>query len=150
MAALVKDIERFRVAAIREGFKPCVRLNGTSDVLWERVYVGAGHKNIMAMFPDVQFYDYTKVPARYRKNLPSNYDLTFSRAEDNEQEAILALRAGVKVAVVWRDALPKKWKGFKVNDADADDLRFLDKGGQVCGLLAKGEAKIDLSGFVLD
>lgn len=155
MLALSKDIERFRVAAIRRGFIPCVRLNGTTDILWERVPVARGfdlpmYPNLMAIWPELQFYDYSKVPPRYRINRPDNYDLTFSRAEDNEQEALRALQEGFRVAAVWRDKLPRKYLGFKVYDADADDLRFLDPVGVWSGLLAKGPAKIDLSGFVID
>ena len=45
---------------------------------------------------------------------------------------------------------PKKYKGFKVVNADDSDLRFLDGDNIIAGLLAKGKAKNDYSGFVLD
>lgn len=153
MAGLAKDIEGFRVWSIRHGLKPCVRLNGTSDVMWESVtvdYAGKRYPNLMAIWPTLQFYDYTKIPARYREARPANYDLTFSRSEDNEREAVKALMAGMRVAAVWREALPARYKGREVIDGDGTDLRFLEPGGVWCGLKAKGLAKIDVSGFVLD
>ena len=51
--------------------------NGTSD-LSPLVFKYQG-KNILEWFPNVQFYDYTKVPSRYRLlSKYKNYDLTFS------------------------------------------------------------------------
>jgi hypothetical protein len=153
LSGLARNIASFRVWAIRQGLKPCVRLNGTSDVMWERLpvdYAGKRFDNLMSIWPTLQFYDYTKIPARHRKNRPANYDLTFSRSEDNEREAIKALAAGMRVAAVWREALPARYKGRQVIDADKTDLRFLEPSGVWSGLLAKGQAKVDLSGFVMD
>jgi hypothetical protein len=94
LAQLVKDVSALVRKAERDGFTPLVRLNGTSDIPWERVPVkpvvgstfamryGATAPNIMALFPDVQFYDYTKVHKRAmafgRGEMPANYHLTFS------------------------------------------------------------------------
>lgn len=153
MVDLCRDVERFRVAAMRAGYKPVVRLNGTSDITWERIEVGhngATFGNIMLAFPSVQFYDYTKIPVRYRNALPDNYDLTFSRSECNEADVKEAIRFGVRVAVVWRDQIPKRWKRRKVCDGTINDLRFLDT-APIVGLCAKGTSgKLDTSGFVLD
>ena len=149
MAQLVKDIEAARRKAIRENMVPVFRLNGTSDIRWETVPVehdGIKYKNIMELFSSQQFYDYTKLTNR--KNIPSNYHLTFSRSEMNEMDALRMLTNGMNVAVVF-DTLPKKWAGVKVIDGTETDLRFLDEKCVIVGLVAKGKAKKDNSGFTI-
>ncbi len=147
-----KAIKRSKDKAI-----PVFRLNGTSDLPYEKYRVFEGGKNIFEMFPDVQFYDYTKNWVRFEKELPSNYHLTFSRSETNHDKAMEILRKGYNVAMVF-DTLPETYEGFKVIDADQDDLRFLDERGVICGLKYKkntgkgGGEKNKLamsSGFVL-
>jgi hypothetical protein len=146
MAQLVKEVRAFLRKAAWEGLTPVVRLNGTSDIPWERVPV-EGQPNIMSLFPSVQFYDYTK--RSNRRDLPANYHLTFSLAEDNDSRAREAARNGANIAVVFRnDKFPSTFMGMPVVDGDADDLRFLDGRGVVVGLKAKGPAKKDMSGFV--
>jgi len=112
-----------------------VRLNGTSDISWEQFKVFEG-KNIFEVFPNVQFYDYTKNWTRFDKMLPSNYYLTFSRSETNHAKAMELLKRGINVAIVF-DKLPETFEGFKVINADETDLRFLDERGVVCGLKYK-------------
>lgn len=147
MDALVNDITTFRRRQIKSGVQPCVRLNGTSDIMYEK-------SGIMDQFPNVQFYDYTKVVKRAYGELPPNYHLTLSYSEADEEYAEQVLMAvadtGVNAAVVFRDRLPDTFKGFRVIDGDKDDLRFLDPKGVVVGLKAKGKAKQDKSGFVID
>jgi hypothetical protein len=111
------------------------RLNGTSDVVWEKFKIFEG-KNIFEVYPNVQFYDYTKNHKRFEKELPSNYHLTFSRSETNHEKAIELLKKGINVAMVF-DKLPSTYEGFEVINADLDDLRFLDKKGVICGLKYK-------------
>lgn len=151
MAELVRDIEAGVRKAERLGLTPVVRLNGTSDIRWETIPVD-GHRNIMARFPAVQFYDYTKLPNR--RNLPPNYRLTFSLAEHNARAADAQLRAGRNVAMVFstskRDELPQWYGDIPVIDGDRHDLRFLDPEGVIVGLRAKGAATRDRSGFVVD
>lgn len=148
MAQLVSEVRAFIRKAIKLGLIPVVRLNGTSDIPWERVPV-EGKANIMELFPSVQFYDYTK--RHNRRNLPANYHLTFSLAEDNDSRAGAAATNGANIAVVFRtDKFPTTFMGMPVVDGDADDLRFLDGRGVVVGLKAKGPAKKDTSGFVRD
>ncbi len=148
MAQLVSEVRAFIRKAIKLGLIPVVRLNGTSDIPWERVPV-EGKANIMELFPSVQFYDYTK--RHNRRNLPTNYHLTFSLAEDNDSRAAAAATNGANIAVVFRtDNFPTTFMGMPVVDGDADDLRFLDGRGVVVGLKAKGPAKKDTSGFVRD
>lgn len=143
IAALLHEIAAHVRRAHRHGLRPCVRLNGTSDLPWERIA-----PEIFATFPDVVFYDYTKAPHRMREALPGNYSLTFSRSEVNGAE-VLRLPADANVAVVFAKALPETWSGRPVIDGDRTDLRFLDARGVVVGLRAKGRAKRDTSGFVI-
>lgn len=144
MAQLVKEVAAHIRRAIKNNLIPCVRLNGTSDIRWETVEVD-GKRNIMEVFPDVQFYDYTKIANR--RNLPANYHLTFSLAEDNDYDARRAMGNGMNVAVVFRNR-PVVFMAHKVIDGDISDLRFLDKSVVIVGLSAKAKAKKDTSGFV--
>jgi hypothetical protein len=143
MGQLVKDIEAAVRKADREGMIPVFRLNGTSDIRWETVPVG-GFRNIMEMFPTVQFYDYTKLANR--RDLPANYHLTFSRSESNYVDVATVMGTDTNVAIVF-DELPSTFNGRTVIDGTETDLRFLDPKGIVVGLLAKGKAKKDTSGF---
>jgi hypothetical protein len=145
MAQLVKDIQAAIRKADREQMIPVFRLNGTSDIRWETVPV-AGFRNIMSMFPNVQFYDYTKLTNR--KNIPSNYHITFSRSESNDAYVTTMMNRGFNVAIVF-DVLPETYNGVKVIDGTETDLRFLDDKNVIVGLIAKGKAKKDNSGFTI-
>jgi hypothetical protein len=140
----VKEVKAAIKRAAKYNLTPVFRLNGTSDIRWETVKVD-GFDNIMAMFPNVQFYDYTKIANR--RDLPANYHLTFSLAESNLADAERALANGMNVAAVFR-TVPKVFLSVPVIDGDATDLRFLDPKGVIVGLKAKGKAKKDDSGFV--
>lgn len=145
---LGKEIATLERRCQRNGITPAVRLNGTSDIRFELYPVvvnGETFDNLMTAFPGVQFYDYTKIPNR--RNIPANYDLTFSLSECNDRHAIAALASGQNVAVVF-DKLPETWGGYPVIDGDKNDFRFLDPRGVIVGLKAKGKAKKDESGFV--
>jgi hypothetical protein len=111
---------------------PVFRLNGTTDISFEKFKIFNG-KNIFEIFPDVQFYDYTKNHTRFDKVLPANYHLTFSRSETNHAKSLEMLARGINVAMVF-DKVPNEYNGFKVINADIDDLRFLDERGVICGL----------------
>jgi len=146
MEQLVQEITNFVRKADKLNLTPVVRLNGTSDIPWERVSL-KNFANIMEMFPTIQFYDYTK--RANRKNLPVNYHLTFSLAENNENDAQIALTNGMNVAAVFRTAnFPKIYMTRPVLDGDESDLRFLDGTRNIIGLKAKGRAKKDTTGFV--
>lgn len=153
-AQLHKEIEKAVAKAAREKLTPCFRLNLTSDLPWETITIANG-KTIFQLFPDVQFYDYTKGFDRMKqfisgKGWPSNYYLTFSRSEENGFAARAVLDLGGNVAMVFRNGLPHRWQGFPVIDGDKDDLRFLDALGSIVGLIEKGKAKSDNLGFVID
>ena len=142
---LRKDIVALEKKAVKLGMKPAVRLNGTSDINWVRF-------NIMKDFPNVQFYDYTKVVKNLTKSIP-NYNITFSRNEANDDDCKEALKKGFNVAVVFStkkgDELPVRWQNYPVVDGDETDVRFLDNSGSIVGLRAKGQAKKDMLGFVI-
>jgi len=154
-AALYRaDVETLQRRARAGGFKAQVRGNGTSDNRWEK---HPAMRAIMTDYPEVDFYDYTKFPLRYRKNLPSNYKLTFSLSEKpgSWSEAQRYLEADRPVAVVFRskaDVLTVldrgTWRGVPVVDGDEHDARFYD-GGVICALAPKGKARNGIGGAFL-
>ena len=148
MKQLVHDIHKFIRACDRKEKKPAIRLNGTSDIQWEKIDIDG--QNIFEMFPDVQFYDYTKIPTRKVDNI-SNYHLTWSYSEANKKYAEMFDKVPNNKAVVFRTKdLPSMFRGLEVIDGDTHDMRFLDRPNSVVGLKAKGQAKKDYSGFVID
>lgn len=155
MQQLVVDIAKLIKKAIKLGLKPLVRLNGTSDIRWETVGFtdvdGTEYVNIFAAFPDIQFYDYTK--DANRKDLPANYDLTFSYSgvEGFQPYVTKALLNNMRMAVVFRKEqdIPQSFMGIPVVSGDKSDVRHLDDDGVIVGLYAKGKAKLDTTGFVV-
>jgi len=148
---LWKETEAGIKSALRKSMTPCFRLNLTSDLPWHLIK-NAG-ETILQAFDSVQFYDYTPDPSRFSSflagELPLNYHLTFSRKEDNQNVCDLLMADGGNIAAVFRNALPSKWQGRKVVDGDETDLRFLDPTGVIVGLVEKGKAKKDDTGFVI-
>jgi len=142
MKDLYQDIRKAIKFAERKGLTPVFRLNGTSDLSWEKYTVGNTDMNLFQLFPTVQFYDYTKVLGRKTAQYP-NYHLTFSRAENNDADVGMALAKGMNVTAVY-DEIPEG-----MFSADETDLRFLDPRVGFIGLKAKGPAKKDYSGFVI-
>lgn len=139
---LLEDIGTLIKEAKRKGLKPCVRLNGTSDI-----DVQVEFRQLLEAFPDTIFYDYTKCWNRVAK-FP-NYYLCYSRKEWTTEKAIdMKLKEGYNVAVVF-DKVPETWLGHKVITGDDSDLRFLDPAGVIVALKAKGAAVKDTSGFVV-
>ena len=151
MAQLVIDVAKFANYCRKRDIQPCIRLNGTTDIRWELILIDG--KNIFELFPNVQWYDYTKIPNRKVAHL-SNYHLTWSYSAANpkyEQLFDQVISNGMSVAVVFRKPYQAKtWRGYKVVDGDKDDLRFLDPKQSIVALYAKGKAKKDNSGFVVD
>jgi hypothetical protein len=144
VSQLEREIQALIRKAKRENLTPCVRVNGTSDLPWLAL-------ELSTMFPEVQFYDYTKLPHPWTR-VRANYHLTFSHSENNIADCIDALKHGVNVAVVFGtkkgQPLPQFWHGYTVISGDESDLRFSDPKGVVIGLYAKGPAKMDTTGFV--
>lgn len=154
MELLVKDITLAIKQSKRMNLIPVFRLNGTSDISWEKYPVQMGkvvYSNIFNAFGFVQFYDYTKVLGRKVNNI-SNYHLTFSAADGNDLDVLLARKAGYNIATVFGIKktlpMPDSYMGLPVFNGDESDLRFLDPKQVVVGLYAKGKAKKDTSGFV--
>jgi hypothetical protein len=147
MTQLHKEITSHVKRSKRLGLDPVVRLNGTSDIIWERKPCGT-FPNIMAAFPEVQFYDYTKL---FRSVDIPNYHLTFSLSENNQHMAAKALEAGWNIAVVFQTSkLPDTYMDLPVIDGDETDYRPADPKGCVVGLKVKGpKGKADSSGFVV-
>jgi len=162
MSDLRTEIAKAIISAGKKQMIPCFRLNLTSDIPWENVRKGRTVNpqlvrplNVMEEFPNVSFYDYTKgftrMMAWLNGKMPDNYHLTFSRSEETSDDRIKKiLSLGGNVAVVFRGSLPKTYLGFPVVDGDENDLRFKDKKGVIVGLVEKGLAKKDETGFVVE
>lgn len=144
MRLMIMEINRGINKAKRMGYDFSIRLNCTSDISpIAFVYQG---KNILEIYPDISFYDYTKVKSRWKvAERYSNYYLTFSRdgSVENENECMDFLSKGGTVAVVFgvtkKELLPKKWRGYDVLCGDDYDYRPWDKafGKQIVGLYYK-------------
>jgi len=153
---LYSDITKFVAKCEKANRLPAIRLNGTSDIKFEN-YPVKGFANIFEAFPNVQFYDYTKIMKRAYKKLPANYHLTLSYSDANQSYALSAIQAhkktGVNLAIVVRTkAQAQAYIAANKNAVSGDetDLRFLDKSNSIVVLYAKGKAKKDDSGFVID
>jgi hypothetical protein len=146
MKRLRAELTLLEAEALQLGLRPAMRLNGTSDLLWERF-----DPDLFSDFPEIQFFDYTKINQRMLSFLdgafPSNYHLTFSVDACGKQQAGYVIGRGGNVAVVFWPFLPKKWWGFPVIDGDRHDARFIDPKGVIVGLRAKGLARVDVHGF---
>ena len=146
---LTNEILQINSKAIKQNKQIAIRLNGTSDIdhidLIKR-YTGV---NVLE-FQNILLYDYTKNPNHIKKYLNTNYKITFSRAENNEAKALEILAMGGNVAAVFKNQLPETWNGYKVINGDLTDLRYFDPVNVIVGLIAKGDAKKDTSGFVIN
>lgn len=152
---ILGDVERLAKIAEVEGMKPVVRLNGTSDVIWEKHF-----PIIFRMFPEVRFMDYTKIPLEFR-HPPLNYHLTFSHGDGEAARSVDYLREGHSVAAVvdvdQKDALLHghgRIGPFKCIDGDEHDLRHTDPPGSIVLLRPKGHVvtgllRPDLAGELL-
>lgn len=153
MTDMVKAIKAAKRQAEKAELKLCVRPNGSTDIAFEAIKAD-NHLSLVRMFPEIQFTDYTKsfkrALAHAQGKLPTNYHLTFSRSETNEDQCKAILAAGGNVSVVFAGKRPATWFGYPVIDGDKHDLRHLDPKGCVVGLTPKGnKAKRDTSGFVV-
>lgn len=145
MQLLIHEINQSKKKAESTGMKLAVRLNCTSDINPEEFKLDG--VNILQLFPDIQFYDYTKV-FEYSKLLDkySNYDLTFSYSGENWTDCEEVLKQGYRVSVVFENELPETFRGYPVINANDYDARFLDGGGIVCGLTYKRVANDYMDG----
>jgi hypothetical protein len=142
---LVADCRQHVRRCERLGVKAAIRLNGTSDIVYETVL-----PEIFDQFQNVQFYDYTKAAHRLTadwrsRKMPTNYDLTLSYSGHNWAKCETALNDGGRVAIVFGGVgrtkpLPSEYNGFPVHDGDITDLTFTRPAG-ILGLRAKGIAR---------
>lgn len=156
MIWLVTEIESKRKTAIKKGFGFSVRLNCTSDIDWANIKLFG--LNIFQIFPDVQFYDYTKNPNKF-VNKAKNYHLTFSYTGRNWDACKTLLSKGNNIAVVFNvkneKLIPAMYNGFQVVNGDETDYRVNDTKGVIIGLKWKkiankeNEAKVLNSCFVV-
>lgn len=161
---LYQEIHAFLRKAERAGMTPVIRLNGTSDIQWEKIAfpvddrtrgIHMYYTNVMAAFPEIQFYDYTKIYKRFERPQPANYHLSLSYSLASQRYAAACTRTheqhGASLICVMRNAAAKQ---FHIDlggiDGDEHDLRFLDPAGSMVYLKAKGLARNDRSGFVID
>ena len=152
LSRLFKEITAAIKSAKKKELTATFRLNLTSDLPWEKIKLHG--VSILELFPEATFYDYTKSPERMTAflagEMPKNYHLTFSRSETNGAIAESILKSGGNVAMVFRKSLPAQYLGADVINGDETDLRFLDGAGKIIGLVEKGKAKKDESGFVIE
>lgn len=140
MSWVIDEIKHAKLKAEKNGFKFSVRLNNTSDISPESFYIKDDEgniKNILEIFPDTTFYDYTKVPNRLRlKQKYPNYDLTFSYSGSNLEDCFKMLDNEIRVAMVFNE-VPKEYMGYKVVNGDLNDLRHYEAGNVIVGLKYK-------------
>lgn len=158
---LIREINALAEKSRRAGRTLGIRINGTSDLILPDWLIGCN--------PDVQFYDYSKNVDYYNdKSLvrrPNHHvTLSYSGANNEYRHAVLdAAMNGHNIAVVFRNreqaekAIAHGWLGFECIDGDETDVRFMDpratasgQAGYVVALYAKGNAKADRTGFVVD
>ena len=155
MIQLFKDIEALQRKAKKLGLTPLVRLNGTTDIRFESIKFSLlgelSQFTIFEYFPNVQFYDYTKISNR--KDIPVNYDLTFSYSgvKAFSSHVLKAIAKRMRIAVVFQSkkTIPNKFLGMPVVDGDDSDIRVNDPHGCIVALYAKGKARKDTTGFVV-
>jgi len=155
MMAACADVWSLQNKARKLGMVTLVRLNGTSDIPWENIRIDAlDGKTIFQVFPDVQFYDYTKHPSRNLEGKTAgNYDLTFSFSGITPEKITrkgFANPDNSRVAVVFmkREEIPAAFNAMQCIDGDDSDVRHIEPKGVVVALYAKGAAKTDKTGFV--
>ena len=154
---LLKEISKLYAKAQNTGAQIAVRLNGTSDLDFIAILKNRTGIDILDSYgttlgagPGLIFYDYTKLIGKVRKYAGSKYTLTFSYQPGNEADCLEALSLGANVAAVFRKALPASYFGAEVVNGDKSDIVMLQESGKILGLKAKGPAKKDQSGFVID
>ena len=160
---LTKEIRAAEHRERKNNKTPVIRLNAFSDLTWERFPIpGESGKNVFDCNPDCIFYDYTKILARGKTQLPENYYLCFSYSGTNAPGCLDLLHLGQNVSVVFaqrgegftgsgamnqripaRYRLPGSDHLWTVEDGDQTDLRHTDKRqtrsgvGRIIGLRLK-------------
>lgn len=148
---LASEILKQYAKAKRQGYKVLFRLNGTTDIDFFTLLIRYASLDVTTLKDYATFYDYTKVLSYIKRhNNKPNIWYTFSRSEINNSELPLALSLGANVSVVFKGYLPKSYWGYPVVDGDKSDNLMIGKKSTIIGLVAKGEAKKDATGFVVN
>lgn len=136
MQLLVDELKREKNKWEAKGYYFSVRLNCTSDI--DIAKLNLNGKNITEIFPDVTFYDYTKV-YKYLDNMKKfpNLDYTYSYNGHNHITCKKAIERGVRIAVVFENKLPRLFNGIPVVNGDNSDFRPSDPKHCVVGLKVK-------------
>jgi hypothetical protein len=149
MQWLIAEIQTKKALSYKKGMDFAVRLNGTSDIDWSKILVNG--KTIFELFSDVEIYDYTKNPNKF-KNKPKNYHLTMSYTGRNWQVCEMLLQKRENVAVIFdvkkETDLPKEFRGYKVINGDLTDYRISDPKGVIVGLKWKKIADKQVNDYV--
>lgn len=148
-ALVFAEIAKAEKRANKTGAILSARLNGTSDISPKAFTVDG--VNVLQRFPNVHFYDYTKVWTRSKVEYSENYSLTFSHTDAKSiDESLQLVRDGAPVAIPFAElnaagrikaarsvTLPNEYtildaagrvlETFKVFDGDKTDARFLDR-----------------------
>ena len=147
MRIMIHEIEKERKKAENNGTFFSIRLNCTSDI--NPIAFTLNGKNILEIFPDIQFYDYTKVLNRIAlAKKYSNYDITWSidGSEKNREIGLELSKNGGRVAVVYgENDMPKTWYGYECCNGDETDYRPSDI-APVCALKFKKTANNYVNG----
>lgn len=138
MEWLIAEMKNHKIKAEKIDYGFSARLNCTSDIDWQNIeYYG---RNIFEIFPDVQFYDYTKNPNKFI-NKPSNYHLTFSYTGKNWGKCKELLALGFNISMIFNvkdeTLFPKTFDGYEVVNGDKTDYRVNDGNGKIIGLKFK-------------
>ena len=154
---LERDLVRHCKACQRDGVTPAYRPNGTSDIRFENWPEWVAMVGALVDQYGLKVYDYTKIPNR---RVLSWYDLTYSYSGTPGYAPFVAkaVAAGMRLAVVFRDYATVErlidngdtFQGLSIVHGDDTDARFIEKHGVAVALNAKGAAKRDQSGFVVD
>ena len=147
---LASELIKIDKKASKNTNQTLIRLNGTSDL--DFIFLLKKYANFdISNYKNLHFYDYTKILGKVKKySNNKNYTLTFSRAEDNEKDIFQAVKYGANVSAVFNGKLPQTYKGIPVIDGDKTDNEMLKYKGFILGIKAKGKARTDKSGFVIN
>ena len=148
LEALRNELFNFSKVCKRDSVEGWVRLNVLSDIDWPQLGIPQEFKS-----QGLNFYDYCKVAKRLTSKInPQNYHLMFSYSgrKNYGGQVKLALKTDVPVAVVFRGGFPARFLDRPVLDGDISDYRNVFSRGDVVALKAKGTARYDRSGFVVD
>lgn len=167
---LFRELSNFDKLCARNGVLPAVRLNVSTDIVWERLL-----PELFTEFPTLNLYDYTKALPKHRPTLPRNYTLCHSFNErttsadvrdivDSGRNVVIAFDSAYAPQRKLWGALPASVRftndsgldfELPVINADRHDIRLtaVDGRGVVQGLHGKsGRSRVDSavdSGFML-